>query len=167
MLLEPKITNAEKNQSLKNNISWSISSQDQRIAHYLIEISTGDDVATLINEEKSSRAIIQKALNDQWKAQNLSLINESDYHIDIQLIKLLGKVEQSSLSHELNSNIVIRIKLSSEKQTFSKTFTSHFYSKGPFTANSNKVSEQLNTQLSQILNEIIQDSELNSKLQQF
>ncbi|MEH6453502.1 MAG: YajG family lipoprotein [Psychromonas sp.] len=167
MLLEPEIVNEEKPQSLNNNINWSLSSQDQRIAHYLIEISTGDDVATLINEEKSSRLIIQKALHEQWKARGLKFTDNSDYKIDIQLIKLLGEVEQASFNHQLNSNIVIKVKLSSEQQIFSKTFTSHFYSKRPFSANSDKISEQLNDQLSQLLNEIIQDPELNTKLQQF
>jgi uncharacterized lipoprotein len=167
MLLEPELINSGKAQALSNNVNWSLSSQDQRIAHYLIEITTGDDVATLINEQKSSRLIIQQALYDEWMTRDLIITENSSYKIDIQLIKLLAQVEQSSFSHQVNADIVIRVELSSEQKTFNKTFKSHFHSKRPFTANSVKVSEQLNTQLSQLLNQIIQDPELNSKLQQF
>ena len=167
MLLEPELVNAEKQLSFDSDLKWSLSSQDQRIAHYLIEISTGDDVAILINEQKSSRLVIQQALNEAWLALDLSFTEESIYKIDVQLIKLLAEVEQSSFSHQVNSNIVIRIQLSSDQQKFNKTFKSHFYSKKQFTANNANISEQLNTQLSQLLNEIVQDPELNSKLQQF
>ena len=167
MLLEPELINADKQQSFDSNLNWSLSSQDQRIAHYLIEISTGDDVATLINEQKSSRLVIQQALYEAWSGQNLNFTDKNVYKIDIQLIKLLSEVEQSSFSHQVNSNIVIRIQLSSDLKTFNKTFRSHFHSKHPFKASNDKISEQLNTQLSQVLNEIVHDPELNSKLQQF
>jgi uncharacterized lipoprotein len=167
MLLAPELINVEKQQPFDSNLIWSLSSQDQRIAHYLIEISTGDDVATLISEQKSSRLVIQQALYEAWLVENLSLIEKSTYKIDIQLIKLLAEVKQSSFSHQVNSNIVIRIQLSSDLKTFNKTFKSNFSSKSPLKANNAKISEQLNTQLSKVLTEIVHDPELNSKLQQF
>lgn len=167
MQVQPKIS-ADKNQPVINSdISWSLSSQDRRIAHYLIEISAGDGPATLINESDSSHRIILQTLNKQWLAQGLNISPKSDYKIQIQLIKLLAKVTQSTYKHEINSEVVIKIQLNANNKIFSKTFNSRSISEAPLNANSNKISKQLNTQLSEVLTEIVKDPELNSQLEKF
>ncbi len=164
--LQPELSLNQTGKLLQSKLIWNISSQDQRIAHYLIEITDGDNAATLINESQSSRLIIENVLHKQWIKQGLTFKADSEDKIDIQLIKLLAKVEQNTLTHNINSKIVIKVKLSSENTIFSKTFKSRFNQEGVFTADSKQVTEQLNDQLSQLLNEIIQDPELNAKLQQ-
>jgi uncharacterized lipoprotein len=167
MQVQPEIS-TEKNISVINSdINWSLSSQDRRIAHYLIEISAGDGVATLVNESNSSRLIIQQTLHQQWFAQGLNLTPDSDYKIDVQLIKLLAKVKQSTYKHKIDSEVVIKIQLKSNNKTFSKTFNSHAGSEAPFNANGVKISAQLNKQLSRLLTEIVKDPELKSKLEKF
>lgn len=164
--LSPKLSVAQTAQPLQSKSGWSIGSQDQRIAHYLIEISSGDDAATLINESQSSRLIIENNLRKQWLKEGLTYQADSPSKIEIQLIKLLTKVEQKNLTYENQSKIVINIKLRTENKIFSKTFTSRFTEEGIFTPEIKKLNTQLNTQLSQLLNEIIKDPELNAKLQQ-
>lgn len=164
--LRPELSAIQTTQALQTKSSWSISSQDQRIAHYLIEISRGDDVATLINESQSSRLTIENSLRQQWIKKGLTYQPDSPAKIEIQLIKLLTKVEQKNLTYQNHSKIVINIILRTEKKIFSKTFTSRFTEEGIFTPAIKKLSTQLTTQLSQLLNEIIKDPELNAKLQQ-
>jgi len=164
--LRPELSVVQTTQPLQSKSSWSIGSQDQRIAHYLIEISSGDDVATLINESQSSRLIIEKSLRKQWIKEGLTYQADSPAKIEVQLIKLLAKVEQKNLTYKNHSKIVINIKLRTENKIFSKTFTSRFTKEGIFTPEIKALSAQLNTQLSQLLNEIIKDPELNAKLQQ-
>jgi len=167
MQVQPEISTEKKIPAINSDISWSLSSQDRRIAHYLIEISAGDGVATLINESNSSRLIIQRTLNEQWLAQGLNLAPDNDYKIDIQLIKLLAKVKQSTYKHEIDSEVVIKIQLKSNNKTFSKTFNSRAGSEAPFNADGEKISAQLNRQLSQLLTEIVKDPELNTMLEKF
>ncbi|WP_028862183.1 YajG family lipoprotein [Psychromonas aquimarina] len=164
--LQPQLSSIDNNKSLESSINWSVSSQDRRIAHYLIEISTGDDAAVLINESAGSKQIIEQALRRQWLKQGMTLVSSSPYQIDIQVIKLLSQVKQSTLSHEIDSNIVIKVQLNSETKTFSKTFKAKYSAQAPFQADIDELSEKLNTQLSQLLNEIVQDPELKSKLLQ-
>lgn len=164
--LQPELLVKETDKSLQSNLTWNMNSQDQRIAHYLIEISSGDDAATLVNESQSSRLLIEKVLRRQWQEQGLRFTSDSSYKIDLQIIKLLAQVKQNNFSFDLNSNIIIKVKLSSENKTFSKTFTAHLTEEAPFSANVEKITEKLNTQLSQLLTEIVQDPELTAKLQQ-
>lgn len=167
MQVQPEISTAQKIPAINSDINWSLSSQDRRIAHYLIEISAGDGVAALVNESNSSRLIIQQTLNNQWSAQGLNLSPDNDYKIDVQLIKLLAKVKQSTYKHEINSEVVIKIQLKSNNKTFSKTFNSRTVSEAPFNADGEKISAQLNKQLSQLLTEIVKNPELNTKLTKF
>lgn len=164
--LTPELSSSQSETQLASQLKWNIQSQDQRIAHYIIEIINGDNAATLINESQSSRINIHNALHNQWQEQGLTIASDSENKVDIQLIKLLAKVEQKSFSHNISSNIVIRVKLTSENRVFSKTFNSRATQEGAFSADSEQLTKKLNDQLSHLLQEIIQDSELNAKLQQ-
>ncbi len=166
MQLQPELTVTQTSEPLISKSSWAINSQDHRIEKYLIEVSKGEKAATLINESQSSRLIIETALQQQWHKKGLRFNAESSNKINIELIKLLAKVEQKTLTHNIATKIVIKVELSSRAQTFSKIFTLQSTKKGVFTANTQKLGEQLNTQLAQVLNEIIKDPQLHVKLQQ-
>ncbi|WP_415225460.1 YajG family lipoprotein [Psychromonas sp.] len=164
--LQPELS-FKKTEPLMGSLIWGVHSQDQRIAHYLIAIENGDNenAARLVNESRNSRVIIEKVLQEQWIKQGLAIQADSANIIDIQLIKLLAEVEQNSLTYKIDSNIIIKVKLHADNKIFNKTFNSRFGEEGVFTADVEKVTKQLNDQLSQLLTEILHDSELNAKLQ--
>lgn len=153
---------------VQSKYQWLITSKDLRTARYLIAISSGDDVATLVNESTSTRLTIEKLLQAHWAKQGYRFTDKKDnsHQIEIQLIKLLAEVEQGTVSHESNMNTIVKIQLLSNKRTFSKTFRAHFEEKSPFNANIESIATQLNTQLSQLLDQVVQDPELNDKLLQ-
>lgn len=166
--LAPQLDDTSITTQVKSAHSWQLTSQDLRTARYLIAISSGDDVATLVNESSSTRAIVEQTLQAHWLKQGHTFSTDSanNYQIDIQLIKLLAQVEQGAVSHESDINVVLKVQLSNAHTTFSKTFRSNFKEEAPFNASVDKLTEQLNTQLSQLLNQVVQDSELNAKLLQ-
>lgn len=165
--LQPELLIKENDKSLHSKLTWNMDSQDQRIAHYLIEISSGDGVATLVNESQNSRMLIEKTVRNQWQEQGLIFTSNSSYKIDLQIIKLLAQVKQNTFSFDLDSTIIIKVELRSEKKTFTKIFTAHLTEEAPFSADVKKITKQLNAQLSQLLTEIVQDPELTVKLKQF
>ena len=164
--LTPKLDKNITLTKVEDNKQWLLNSQDLRAERYLIAISSGDDVATLINESVSTRTLIEKTLQTHWVKQGHQFTNKSinGYQIDIQLLKLLAEVEQNTVSHETDINAVIKVQLKSDKTTFSKTFRSHFEEEASFSPSIEKLTTKLNTQLSQLLNQIVQDPELNDKL---
>lgn len=166
--LTPKLDASSITSKVTNDHDWLLNSQDLRSARYLISISAGDDVATLINESVSTRTVIEKTLQAHWAKQGHRFTTQADneYQITVQLLQLVAQVEQHTFSHESHINAVIRIELNSASTTFAKTFRANFNKEGAFAANVDTIAEQLNTQLSQLLDQIVQDPELNAKLQQ-
>ena len=166
--LTPKLDKNITLTKVEDNKQWLLNSQDLRAERYLIAISSGDDVATLINESVSTRTLIEKTLQTHWVKQGHQFANSSinGYQIDIQLLKLLAEVEQNTVSHETDINVVIKIKLKSNKTSFSKTFRSHFEEEAPFSPSIEDLTTKLNTQLSKLLNQVVQDQEFNDKLKQ-
>lgn len=164
--LQPEFELNQNAPLLSNKIDWQVNSQDQRIAQYLIETSNGKDAATLINEAQSSRLLIANTLQQQWQKRGLTFASSSKNIIDIQIINLLAKVDQKTLLHNTRVQVVINIKLITNNSVFTKTFISKTSQEGAFKADIKEINNQLNAQLSELLNKIIQDPELNGKLEQ-
>lgn len=167
--LQPSINNQLSTPSLKSTNKWAISSQDFRVALYLIEISKGDDVAILVNESKSSRKLIEGQLSQYWQKNGL-LVNgdkSNNTKISIELQEMLSKTKQASFSHKTTEKIRIKITLSNDSKTFSKTFKSRNYNEAGFSANIETLNTNLTNHLSDLLEQIVQDDELNNKIAHF
>lgn len=166
--LAPQLNENITIKPIKSKHNWRLTSKDLRTARYLIAISSGDKVASLVNESTSTRLTIEKLLQGQWAKQGYQFTDKksNSHKIEVQLIKLLAEVEQGTLSHETEINVIIKIQLDSDKHIFSKTFRAHYEAKAPLSANIDSLATQLNTQLSQILDQVLQDPELNDKLLQ-
>jgi len=150
-----------------NENTWQIDSQDLRIERHLVQIVDGDKVAQLINEHQSLRLLIEKNLSDAWANNKLTIANQSDYQINIRLIKALATVEEAAVSYEVKSEMVVKIQVTHQGNTYVKLFKSNNQWEGPFTASISRITKELSVQLSELLNQIIQDQELNDKIQHF
>ncbi|WP_435235082.1 YajG family lipoprotein [Psychromonas sp. PT13] len=161
--LQPTLSEIPANSVSTSKLNWQITSQDFRTAQYLIIVSEGDGVATLINDAQNSRLVIQQSLQQKWAETGLRLNPQSENKITIQLIELLSKVKQTSFSHTVNSTITINVRVESGTTVFNKIFASNTEQEAPLSVNIKKTGNKLNTQLSLLLDEIINDPELNAK----
>lgn len=160
--------NLEKNgQTFTNLQPWKIDSKDLRIARHVIEITDGDGVAKLINEQQSLRLLVEKSLTQAWIDHDLKIDSNSDYQVEIKLVKALAKVTESTFSYDASSQIVIDVALSHQGKQFHKIFRSTKQWDGAFNNQIGGITDQMNKQLSLILKQIIEDQELNSQLQAF
>ena len=150
-----------------NQQAWQVSSQDLRVARHLIEIIDGDNVAQLVNEQQSLRLLIENNLTQTWLNNGLKVDDESAYKIDIQLIKALTTVIEPIISYDVETQMIIKVQLTHKNKVFVRLFRSNHQWEAPFATNIDRITKELNIQLSQLLNQIIQDPELNAKLQQF
>lgn len=146
---------------------WQVNSQDLRIARHLIEIVDGDNVASLINEEQSLRLLIEDNLMQAWTSNGLAINKNSEYQVDIKLIKALTTVTEDLVSYKVQSKLQIKIQLAHDGKKFVKIFRSNNDWDAAFTPSIARITTKLNVQLSQLLNQVIQDQELNDKLQLF
>jgi len=164
--LQPTLLSPDQGIQLSNEKAWDVMSQDYRIEQYLIEVINGRNAATLINESKSSRLLIEKTLKKQWQKEGLNFALNSTNQMTIKIVKLLASVKQTTVNYATDSNIIINVQLKTPEKQFNKVFKSHFTKEGPFGVDIDDTGKQLNTQLSELLEQIINDPELNNKLQQ-
>jgi len=162
--LHPELSATPVNNSSMSQRNWRLFSQDFRTAQYLILVTEGEGVATLVNDAQNSRLVIEQALQQKWTESGLKLNPQSANKITIQLIELLSNVKQASFSHTVNSTITLNVRLETPNTIFNKIYTSNAAEKAPFSVNLKKTGEKLNTQLSLLLDQIINDPELNAKL---
>ena len=165
--INPELDLEKNAYTFKQSDTWQIASQDLRVARHLIEIIDGDNVAQLINEQQSLRLLVEKSLTQAWINNKLKVNKSSEHQVNIKLIKALATVTESTLSYDVDSQMVIKIELNYQGKNFVKLFRSNKQWDAAFSTSAAGITEQLNVQISQLLNQIIQDPELNSKLQQF
>ena len=165
--INPELDLEKNTYTFKQSDTWQIASQDLRVARHLIEIIDGDNVAQLINEQQSLRLLVEKSLTQAWINNKLKVNKSSEHQANIKLIKALATVTESTLSYDVDSQMVIKIELNYQGKNFVKLFRSNKQWDAAFSTSAAGITEQLNVQISQLLNQIIQDPELNSKLQQF
>ncbi|WP_409439722.1 YajG family lipoprotein [Psychromonas sp. GE-S-Ul-11] len=165
--ITPQVNLEQNRQAFTNLQPWKIDSQDLRIARHVIEITDGDGVAKLINEQQSLRLLVEKSLTKAWLENGLKTDANSDYQVDIKLVKAIAKVTESTFSYDASSQMVVDVALTHRGKHFHKIFRSNKQWDGVFSNQIDGITDQLNKQLSLLLKQIIEDQELNSQLQQF
>ena len=153
--------------AFSNENEWKINSQDLRIARHLVQIVDGDKAAKLINERESMRLLIDRNLSQAWLYNKLKVADQSKYKINIKLVRALATVTEAAISHEVKSEFIIQIQLINQANEYTKLFSSNNQWEASFTADIPDITKKLSLQLSELLNQIIQDRELNDNLQKF
>ena len=150
-----------------NSQPWKISSQDERVARHVIEVVDGDNVAQLVNEQQSLRLLVQDNLTQAWVDNQLKVDQNSDYKIDIKLVKALATVTEATVSYDVSSQMMIKVALTHNGKAFIKLFRSNKQWNSAFSTNVANITERLNKQLSLLLVQIVEDQELNTQMQNF
>lgn len=165
--INPELNLALGQHSFNSELTWQVNSQDLRVARHLVQIGDDDEAAQLINEQQSLRLLLQKNLTNAWLGNKLKITPQSDYKIDIKLMKALATATEAVLTYEVKSQLIIKIQLTHQGKKFVKLFRSNNQWKAPFSTDVTRITEELNTQLSELLSQIVQDEEMNARLQQF
>jgi len=165
--LAPELNLDEQSYQFNQSEIWKVNSQDLRVARHLIEIVDGDNVAQLINEQQSIRLLIENSLKQAWITNGLSIADQSEYEIDIQLIKALTTVTEPTMSYEVETQMMLQVQLTHKNKKFAKLFRSNHQWEAPFSTSISRITEEINTQLTELLMQVVKDEEINAKLQSF
>jgi len=81
-------------------------------------------------------------------------------HVDVNIEKMAIKLEQSTLSYETKSLVVLAVTINHGTKTLNKTFKRQGTSKGPLTADIAVLEQEFNQLLSQLFNDISHDQQV-------
>lgn len=141
-----------------------LESQDLRTASYVVVILGDSEPAELYGAGQNLRQLIADTLSERWQQQGVTIDPRATPRLRIELVQLLAEVEQGTLSHQINSNIRIKMDYADGNTSFSKLFRSTATREGVFKVKLDKVQQQLSEQLASVLDDIINDEQLRQQL---
>jgi uncharacterized lipoprotein YajG len=145
---------------------WQVTSEDLRKENNLIEVIRDGKVKQLVKEQVSLRLMVEDKLTQAWQNNKLNINPSADSKINIQLIKSVARVTESSVSYDVSSEMMIQVVVQNQGETFVKMFRSGKQWNAAFTTSVSSVRDQLSAQLTILLAQIINDPQLNQKLQE-
>ena len=165
--LTPEVYLGAPTYNFTNQQPWQVTSEDLRVERNLIEIVKDSKVKKLVDEQVSLRLVIEDKLTKAWENNKLNINPSADGKINIQLIKSVARVTESSVSYDVASQMMIQVTVKNKGETFVKMFRSSKNWNAAFATSISGVRDELSTQLTILLAQIINDEQLNQKLQQW
>jgi uncharacterized lipoprotein len=137
---------------------------DMRIADHIIEIIEPDKARQIYSSQTRLDTILQKQLAAQYVRQGLSLRLGAENNIALYIDQAKVKVAQQTFKYQVKSEIVMRVIVTNKKQTLTKTFRQSGTSEGPLQADIAVLERDFNQNLSQLLQQILTNSDLQDIL---
>ncbi|MGL1958031.1 MAG: YajG family lipoprotein [Colwellia sp.] len=137
---------------------------DMRTSNHVVQILQAGEAATLVSSQQSLDSIIEKTLSTYWPKQGLELNNSSHNKIEVSIEKAVVSVEQKLMSYKTNSEIVIQVKVTKNKQTLTSSFKSKGNSEGPVQADIAVLERDFNQQFAILLQQILTSKDISTFL---
>ncbi|QDP00700.1 hypothetical protein FNC98_04635 [Thalassotalea sp. PS06] len=140
--------------------SAKISVTDSRDKGHIVEVLNIDRPSTTIDSSAALSQVLNRQFTNQLSNQGLNLNEESDLKVIFDVERARTYVNQDVLDYRANTIIKLQVKMENSAQTMSKTFTLRATSRGPLNANIETLQRDFNTQLSKLIDQVLEDEQL-------
>lgn len=167
LIIAPQTT--VKFANIYSQINTKLNTSDMRASTHIVQILRNDKAAELTNSATPMSIIVEKSLTDLFSQQGLAITNtDSTSKVDITVFidAALISVQQSLMKYQANNAIVLRLQIKNSDKILTKTFNIHGKSNGPFNADLAVLERDFNQQLSDLLQQIVGDTEIQSFIAQ-
>ena len=137
---------------------------DMRSARHIVQILREDEAATLLSAEHRIVGIIESTLKKQWKKQGLLINEHGKNKINISIEKAIISVTQATMSYQVQTEIIIKVRINNSLQTQMSTFKNRGNSKGPLHADIAVLERNFNQRLTNLLTQILANKKIASFL---
>lgn len=143
----------------------TISVRDLRPQNFLIAIAKNQkEQLQIISSATNVRQSIEQALIQGWQAKGLRLKPGKQVAIEVDIKKLVNKVNQTNLDFQAEIEMQLQVVVDTSKTRLTKQFQSTQTSTGPFKVNVFTQEKLMNRQLSDLIQQILNDSELHEAI---
>lgn len=158
MVISPQVPNSSSINYQNKTAQLSI--KDLRNKIHIIEIHTQDKAAQVINTRSDLNTLLHSTISRSLTQSGLTIDSSASNQLLLIIDKAEISVNQSTLQYNTTSVIQLTVKLTSHEQTLTKTFTTSSKSEGVLNADIAVLERDFNQQLSQLIQQIINDKEL-------
>lgn len=137
-----------------------LSVSDMRIATHIIEISREDKAKELFSSQRQLDGIVSLLLTKQFSQQGLRLNDMAVNSLAVIIDSASIKVNQQTLKYQSQSEIVLRVIVTTPQQTLTKTFTQKGDSYGVLQADIAVLERDFNQHFASLLQQILTNAEI-------
>jgi uncharacterized lipoprotein len=162
LIIAPEIMSTSVSQHANQQASLNV--VDMRTAIHVVQILREGEAATLFSAQERLEDIIKSSLSKHWQQQGLSIKATAVNSINIAIEKAVISVTQETLSYEVQTEIVLKVKINNGIQTLTSTFNNRGNSEGPFKADIAVLERNFNQRLANLLEQILANDKINNFL---
>jgi uncharacterized lipoprotein len=162
LIIAPEIMSTSVSQHANQQASLNV--VDMRTAIHIVQILREGEAATLFSAQERLEDIIKSSLSKHWQQQGLSIKATAVNSINIAIEKAVISVTQETLSYEVQTEIVLKVKINNGIQTLTSTFNNRGNSEGPFKADIAVLERNFNQRLANLLEQILANDKINNFL---
>ncbi len=142
--------------------SIALTITDLRTSRHIIQILKENKAAELINSSSALDHILTTKFTQIFQQQGLIVSENSNIKLDIAISKALISVQQNLVNYKANTEIIIQVKVNNPPKVLTKSFRIRGTNEGPFKADIAVLSRDFNQQLAQLIEQIVNDTELQT-----
>lgn len=157
----PKITLPSQDPSLMG-VTISINGADQRPDQALARVNREGQLVTL-TASRDLRFLLQEALEKQMSARGYMIGTGGPVDLQIVVNKLYADVSEGNLRYNITTNADVSITATAangNKQV--KSYRASYNVQGPLTATNDKIASSVNQVLSDVINDMAQDTSVSA-----
>lgn len=149
-----------------NDVAFALTSKDVRSAQYVALVDSGRSQITPIHSRQNLRLTMEHALSEQFAAQGFRSTTNSDNNLTIEIQEALVAVKHSITSHEMNAVMTIELTVETPRGKLVKSYNGSAQRKAAFSTSNQDIEKVLNDVANLVLNEIANDSELQTYMKE-
>ncbi|WP_047049892.1 YajG family lipoprotein [Vibrio mexicanus] len=154
------------NSDLVQGSTFTLTSKDVRSAQYVALVDSGRSNIEPIHSKQNVRIAIENALAEQFNSQGFRSTVNSENSVVVEIQEALVTVKHSVMENEMDGKVTIEVTAETPKGKLVKTYTGTGSRSGMLSASNEEVEQVLNDVTNLVVQEIANDSELRTYMQE-
>ncbi|WP_394145435.1 YajG family lipoprotein [Vibrio atypicus] len=151
---------------LVQDAAFNLTSKDVRSAQYVALVDSGRSNIEPIHSKQNVRISIENALLEQFQSQGFRNTVNSENNIKIEVQEALVSIKHTVMENEMDGKVIIEITAETPQGKLVKTYTGTAKRTGALSASNEDIEGVLNDVVNLVLQEVANDKELQTYMQE-
>lgn len=154
------------NSNLVQGATFNLTSKDVRSAQYVALVDSGRSNIEPIHSKQNVRISVENALLEQFQSQGFRSTVSSENTIEVEVQEALVSVKHTVMENQMDGKVVLEITAETPQGKLVKTYTGTAKRTGALSASNEEIEVVLNDVVNLVLQEVSNDRELQSYMQE-
>lgn len=137
---------------------------DNRPQRHLLQIQQGEEKRKLLSANRSPGKLLNQTISEGLSQQGFRLTPTAEVVMTVEIEKMLINLNQEVVKYQAENDIALKVIVKHHGKTLTKRFASKGESHGPLKADVTVLERLFNEQLGQLINQLLNDSQIKEYL---